>query len=122
MNNNLLSEQELNRMFTVDAGHIEPDPAVRERLEYAYLIRNRTYKTAQNSFLSMFTWLFSWSHLPAKVAVVSLLLMISVMNFQPKSQQFIMPGSDTTLNNVPLKIDTSGMLPFFGDTCLNVKS
>jgi hypothetical protein len=122
MNNNLLSEQELNRMFSADAGHLEPDPAIRERLEYAYLIRNHTYKTAQNSFLSLFSWLFSWSQLPAKVAVVSLLLMISVINFQPKTQQFIMPATDSTLNNMPLRIDTSGMLPFLGDTCLNSQS
>ncbi|WP_340114721.1 hypothetical protein [Maribellus mangrovi] len=122
MNNQFVGEEELKRMFTHDARGIEPDTAVQERLEYAFLLNRSSYKTTQNSFLSLFSSLFSWSHLPAKVAVVSLLLMVSLINFQPKSQQFIMPGSDTTLNSVPLRIDTSGMLPFFGDTCVNVKS
>ena len=122
MNNQIFGEEELKRMFTHDARGIEPNAAVRERLEYAYLLKSRSYKTTQNSFLGVFTWLFSWSHLPAKVAFVSLFLMISVINFQPKNQQLIMPGSDTTLNNVPLRIDTSGMFPLFADSCLNVKS
>ncbi|MFV0593903.1 MAG: hypothetical protein ACK5M7_21195 [Draconibacterium sp.] len=122
MNNQIFGEEELKRMFTHDARGLKPDAAVRQRLEYAYLLKSRNYKTSQNSFLGMFAWLFSWSHLPAKVAVASLLLMVSVVNFQPKSGQFMLPGSDTTLNNVPVRVDTSGMLPFFGDTCLNVKS
>ena len=122
MENKQMSEQELISMFANDAKGIAPNTSVQERLEYAYLVKSTGYKTTQNSFLGMFTSLFSWSHLPAKLALASVVIVISIMNFQPKGEELFLPGVDTTLNSTPLRIDTAGMLPFFGDTCLSGKS
>lgn len=122
MENKQMSEQELISMFANDAKGIAPDTSVQERMEYAYLLKSSGYKTTQNSFLGMFTGLFSWSNLPAKLALASVVIVISIMNFQPKNEQLFSPGVDTTLNSVPLRIDTAGMLPFFGDTCSNGQS
>ena len=122
MGNNQLSEQELVNLFARDAKGIAPDASVQERLEYSYLVKSTRYKTTQNSFLEMFISLFSWSHLPAKLALASVVIVISIMNFQPKGEELFSPGVDTTLNSAPFRIDTAEMLPFFGDTCLSGKS
>ena len=119
MENKHISEQELTKLFANDAKGIAPESSVQERLEYAYLVKSATYKTTQNSFLGMFTSFFSWSHLPAKLALASVVIIVSLMNIQPQSNEFLSPGVDTTLNTIPLRIDTAGMLPFFGDTCLS---
>ena len=122
MENKQMSEQELISMFANDAKGIAPATSVQERLEYAYLLKSTGYKTTQNSFLGMFTGLFSWSNLPAKLALARVVIVISIMNFQPKNEQLFSPGVDTTSNSVPLRIDTAGMLPFFGDTCSSGQS
>lgn len=118
MENKHISEQELTKLFANDAKGIAPESSVQERLEYAYLVKSAAYKTTQNSFLGMFSF-FSWSNLPAKLALASVVIVVSLMNIQPKSGEFLSPGVDTTLNTIPLRIDTAGMLPFLGDTCLS---
>ncbi|MEN8116025.1 MAG: hypothetical protein ABFS16_03555 [Bacteroidota bacterium] len=122
MNNRMITDDELTRLFEKDATGIVPNTSVRERLEYTFMVKSSTYKTAQNSFMGMFSWIFSWSNIPLKAALVSFVLFISIMNFQPRNSQFLTPGCDTTQNNSPIRIDSAGMLPFFADTCLNAKS
>jgi hypothetical protein len=119
MKNNILNEEELSRLFKQDAAGMEPDDAVRKRLEYAFMVKSREYKTTQNSFLSMFSWFFSWSNLPLKAAFVSVILLVSMLNFQPRNSELFSPANDTTLNSTPVIIDSAGMLPFFADSCLN---
>lgn len=120
MKNNGINDKELTRLFELDADGITPDAAVRDRLEYTFMVKSRTYKTAQNSFAGMFSWLFSWSHIPLKAALVSMIVIFSFMNIQPKSGEFLSPGCDTTLNSIPY--DSMGIMPLYADSCFNVKS
>ena len=122
MKKNMITDKEITRLFEKDSNGISPDTSVQERLEYTFMVKSSNYKTAQNSFGGVFTWIFSWSDIPLKAALVSFILFLSLMNFQPNQSQHIIPDCDTTLNSIPLKIDSSGMLPFYTDTCFNTKS
>lgn len=122
MKNKIFNEKELNRLFEQDAAGISPDAAVRDRLEYTFLLKSSSSKVSQNSFLGMFTWLFSWSQLPLKAAVVTAVVLISFIKFPSVESQFLLPGQDTTYNAIPLQIDSSEASPFFADTCLTTKT
>lgn len=119
MNNNIFNDNELRNLFEQDAKNINPDDAVRKRLEYAFMVKNRSYKTVQNSFAGMFTWLFSWSQLPLKGVIVALLFMFSFSIFNMKTENSpLLPSSqDSTLNVFPLNIDSSVTSPYYADTC-----
>lgn len=122
MRNKMLSEQELTTIFENDSKNINPGPMVGKKLKYTFMVKSSSYKIYQNSFLGMFYWFFSWSNIPVKTAFISMLLFLSIANFQPTGSQFISPGCDTTLNSIPLKIDSADMLPFYADTCILSKS
>ena len=121
MGNNIYTEKELAQLFAKDASRLTPDHAVRERLEYTFLLKSAAAKVNQNSFLGMFTWLFSWSHLPLKAAMVSLIIVLSFFKIPDVEQQFMNPAQDTTYNTIPLHIDSSGTSPYYADTCLTTK-
>lgn len=118
MKNKIFNEKELNRLFEQDAAGITPDAAIRGRLEYTFLLKTSASKVSQNSFLGMFSWLFSWSQLPIKAAIVSVIVLVSFIKFPSVENQFLLPGQDTTYNSIPIQIDTSESSPFFADTCL----
>ena len=122
MKDKMLTDQELIHFFFFFSKSITPDSSVQERLNYTFMVKSSAYKTAQNSFTGMFSWLFSWSNVPVKAALVSIVLFLSIVNFQSNESQFIAPGCDTTINTIPLKVDSVGMLPFYADSCLNTKS
>lgn len=119
---NRLSDNDISRLFEKDAANVLPDSSVRARLEYSYMIKSSQYKTHQNSFSDMFLWVFSWSHIPLKAAFVSLVLFVSVTNFQTKNGEFFTPACDTTLNQLYQGVDSAGMLLFYADSCFNGKS
>lgn len=121
MKDNIYNNKELSKLFKKDALGIAPDATVRERLEYTYMLKSSGSTVNQNSFLGMFTWLFSWSHLPFKAALVSVVLLLSLLNIHPTESQFLLPGQDTTLNAIPFQIDSSDTSPFFADTCFQTK-
>lgn len=121
MKNNIISDNEISSLFEKDAAKISPDNAIRERLEYTFMLKNSGSKVTQNSFLGIFTWLFSWSQLPAKAAFVSLILLVSLLKIPSVENQIVPPIQDTTFNAVPLHIDSSETSPFFADTCLTTK-
>ncbi len=122
MNTNNITDKELTRLFNEDAANHLPDEAVRERLEYAFMVKSRSYKTTQNSFVGLFAWIFSWSHLPLKATLVSVVLLFSLFNIQNVEDQMIMQQQDTTLNMMPFHIDSSETSPLFADTCFLSKS
>lgn len=122
MKKNRITDQEIAGIFEKDATGIVPDATIQERLEYTFMVKSSGYKTAQNSFFGMLTWLFSWSQIPLKAALVSVVVLLSIINFQPKTSKFILPGCDTTQNQIFQHIDSAGMLPFYADSCLNTKS
>ncbi len=117
MQNDMISDKELSSTFNQDAANHFPDEAVRERLEYAFMVKSRSYKTTQNSFLGLFAWLFSWSNLPLKAAMVSVVLLFSLVNIKNIETPILQQMQDTTSNTMPLHIDSSQTSPFFADTC-----
>ncbi len=122
MKNNIFNDKEISRFFEKDADGLTPDAAIRERLEYTFLLKSSASKVNQNSFLGIFSWLLSWSHLPAKAIIVSVILLISLFKIPTVENQFLLPTQDTTYNAIPLHIDSSETSPFFADTCLTSKS
>jgi len=117
MKNDMISDKELSSIFNQDAANRFPDEAVRERLEYAFMVKSRNYKTTQNSILGLFAWLFSWSNLPLKAAMVSVVLLFSLVNIKNVETPILQQMQDTTSNTMPLHIDSSQTSPFFADTC-----
>ncbi len=117
MKNNMISDKELSSIFSQDAANRFPDEAVRDRLEYAFMVKSRGYKTTQNSFLGLFAWLFSWSNLPLKAAMVSVVLLFSLVNIKNVETPILQQMQDTTLNTIPFHIDSSQTSPHFADTC-----
>ena len=117
MKNDMISDKELSSIFNQDAANHFPDEAVRDRLEYAFMVKSSRYKTTQNSFLGLFTWLFSWSNLPLKAAMVSVVLFFSLVNIKNVETPILQQMQDTTLNTMPFHIDSSQTSPYFADTC-----
>ena len=113
----MISDKDLSSIFKEDAANHFPDEAVRDRLEYAFMVKSRSYKTTQNSFLGLFGWLFSWSNLPLKAAMVSIVLFFSLVNIKNVETPILQQLQDTTLNSMPFHIDSSQTSPFFADTC-----
>ena len=117
MKNNMINDKELSSIFNQDAANRFPDEAVRERLEYTFMVKSKSYKTTQNSFLGLFAWLFSWSNLPLKAAMVSVVLLFSLVNIKNVETPILLQMQDTTLNTIPFHIDSSQTSPYFVDTC-----
>ena len=122
MKNEMISDKELSSIFNQDAANNLPNEAIRERLEYSFMVKSRSYKTTQNSFLGFFAWLFSWSNLPLKAAMVSVVLLFSLVNIKNVETPIFQQLQDTTQNVVPFHIDSSQTSPFLADTCLTSKS
>ena len=118
----MISDKELSSIFNQDAANHLPNEAIRERLEYSFMVKSRNYKTTQNSFLGLFAWLFSWSNLPLKAAMVSIVLLFSLVNIKNVESPIFQQLQDTTQNIVPFHIDSSQTSPFFADTCFTSKS
>lgn len=110
-------DKELKILFEKDGNDLSPDPGIQERLNYAFMLNSSQYKTRQNSFVGFAAWIFSWSNLPLKAAMVAMVLFVSLFNFQNSDNGFLLPLQDTTMNFSPAHIDSSEMLPFFADTC-----
>lgn len=117
MNNNTISNEEIKHLLDKDADEIMPDTAVQQRLEYAFLLKSSKAEVRQNSFAGMFSWLFSWAHLPLKAGIVSLVVLFSLLNIPSVENQFLAPLQDTTMQVLPYQIDSSETSPFFADTC-----
>lgn len=122
MNNNILHDKEIAGLFEKDANGFAPDAAIRERLEYTFMLKSSSSEVKQNSFLGMFSWLLSWSHLPLKAAMVSVVLLFSLLNIPTVENDFLIPGQDSTYNAIPFLIDSSETSPFFADTCMTTKA
>ena len=122
MKNNTINDKELSSIFQEDAANHFPDEAIRGRLEYAFMVKSRGYKTTQNSFLGLFGWIFSWSNLPLKAAMVSFVLLFSLVNIKNVETPMMQQLQDTTQNMVPFHIDSSQTSPFFVDSCLTSKT
>jgi len=115
---NELTDKYLSELFKNDVLSSKPDPAIKSRLDYTFLLKESRSKIRQNSFTGLFTWFFSLKDLPVKAALFSVVMLFSVFNFQQKSGNFNTPTIDSTLVlTIPFNIDSVVSKPFRGDTC-----
>jgi hypothetical protein len=109
--NNKMSDSQLNELFQNDELHCSPDPAVKSRLDYTFMLKESQGKIRQNSFTGMFSWMFSWmfsvKNIPVAATLFVAVLLFSVFNSQQKAGKFIVPGTDTaSIHIMPLNIDS----------------
>ena len=115
---NEMTDNFLNEIFKDDELNCKPNQEVKSRLDYAFMLKGSQGKIRQNSFLGMFTWIFSLKNIPAAAALVSIVLLFSVLKFQQKSGNFESPTVDTaSILPFPLKLDSVVNRPFDSDTC-----
>jgi len=110
MKNSLLNEKELSAIFEMDSKEVSPDNSVKPGLLYYFQIKSVSYKIRQNSFAGMFDWLFSFKNLTVKATFASMIVALSLINFQgnsPSSGQCLI---DSTANSIKAYTDTA-MLP-----------
>ena len=71
-----------NKLFELlKNDHIgEPKPEIEDRLMYTYMLKNSTSTLRQNSFAGFSGWLFSLKNIGIKTAVLSCLLLFTLMN------------------------------------------
>ena len=92
---------------------IEPDPAIAERLNYYYSLKQPARKLHANSFGGMFIWLFSLKSAGFKAGFVSVCLAYFLFVGDIKNNTGIPEMSDTCQVH-SLLVDTSYMAK---DTC-----
>ena len=115
---NELTDKYLSELFKSDEPVCKPDPSVKRRLDYTFLLKESQSKIRQNSFNGLFTWLFSLKDIPAKAALISVILLFSMFHFPQKSGNFATPAVDSaSMLTIPFKLDSVIDRPLSGDTC-----
>ncbi|MCG6188569.1 hypothetical protein [Maribellus maritimus] len=115
---NELTDNYLSKAFQNDKLDCTPDSSIKSRLDYTFMLKESQNKIRQNSFLGLFTWIFSGKNLPLKAAFISLLVLLSIFNFQQKPGNFESPVVDSaSVLTIPFNIDSVTNKPFKSDTC-----
>ncbi len=115
---NDLTDNFLNEIFKNDELGCTPDPSIKSRLDYTFMLKESQNKIRQNSFLGFFSWILSGKDLPLKAAFVSIILLFTVFNFQQEPGSFDSPVVDSaSVLSIPFNIDTITNQPFKSDTC-----
>lgn len=115
---NKLTDKYLSELFDNDELNCKPDPAIKSRLDYTFMLKESQNKIRQNSFAGMFAWIFSVKNIPSKAALISIALLFSLFNFQQKTGNFVSPAVDSTsMITIPFNLDTVFNSPFNSDTC-----
>ncbi len=122
MKKSLLTDKELTQLFKNDNLNCKPDPKINSRLSYTFFVKSRKFEVYQNSFAGYLGWLFSLKYIPLKAAMVSVILLFSLFNFQQKSGNYITPSSDSTMFIVPFSPDSATVSPLGKDTCYYSKT
>lgn len=110
------NNNDLNELFSNDTLNCKPDPAVKSRLNYHFMLKESRSTVRQNSFLGIFSWLFSVKNIPAKTALVSIVMLISMINFQNGSENSNFPAIDSASILIPFHCD-SVLKQQDSDTC-----
>ena len=92
---------------------IEPNPAIAERLNYYYTLKQPTRKLYSNSFSGMFVWMFSSKGAGLKAGFVSVCLSYFLFVGNIKNNSGYQELSDTCMVHQML-VDTSYLAK---DTC-----
>lgn len=118
--NNKMNDSQLNNLFKHDTLHCSPDPAVKSRLDYTFMLKESQGKIRQNSFTGLFTWIFSVKNIPVAATLFMAVLLLSVFNSQQKAGNFAIPGTDTaSIQMMPLNIDSIIDQPLDDDTVVS---
>jgi hypothetical protein len=118
MMKNELTEKELFEIFEKDNINCNPQPSVKSRLDYTFMLKQSQNKIHQNSFAGLFAWIFSFKNIPVKAAMVSAILFFSVFNYQQKTGITNGAGIDSaSMSVIPFNLDTLNNRPFSSDTC-----
>ncbi len=117
-----LSDNELQNIFAEDRLNCQADPSIESRLNYAFMLKNSQNKIHQNSIFGGFASLFSLKHISIKAAFVSVLIIVSFLNFQKDGDTQISPLTDTCKVIYPYSLDSANVLPFYGDSCFTMKN
>ena len=115
-----MNDSLLNDLFKNDALHCSPDPAVKSRLDYTFMLKESQGKIRQNSFTGLFAWFFSVKNIPVAATLFMAVLLLSIFNFQQKAGNFAIPGTDTaSIQMMPLNIDSIIDQPLDDDTVVS---
>ncbi len=110
-------EREMKRLLANDNIDASPDSGIKERLQYAFMLKNCSQKVRQNSFASLFNSFFSINHIGLKTAAISLLLLFTIL--QPddlKDNGTTNCLADTILVTIDEAKDTTLLFPSAKDS------
>ena len=120
--NNKMSDSQLNELFKNDALRCSPDPAVKSRLDYTFMLKEGQGKIRQNSFTEVFAWFFSVKNIPVAATFFMAVLLLSVLNSKEKPGNQNIPAADTaSIQIMPLNIDSIIDQPLSDDTVVSLE-
>ena len=70
-------EKYMQSLLQSDCGELEPDPAIRERLEYSLQLKSQNNALRKNSFLDLITSFFTLQNLGLKAGMLTALFVIT---------------------------------------------
>lgn len=89
------NDQLFRKSVNNDNPAIEPHPALAERLNYYYTLKQPTRKVHANSFAGMITWLFSLKSITLKTSLASFCLAYFLFVGNIKNNSNVQGLSDT---------------------------
>lgn len=84
-----------------------PDRAIGDRLNYAYMVKSANFESRKNSFDDFLGWLFSFKSMAAKSIIVASLLTLMVIKPNISSFSESIVTIDSTAINQSLVIDST---------------
>lgn len=84
-----------------------PTVEIEERLMYTFMLKNGTSNVRQNSFSGFSSWLFSFKNIGVKTAVLSCLLLFTLMNSNLHQNQSFQGTCDSTYVEKALVLDSA---------------
>lgn len=84
-----------------------PKSEIEDRLMYTFMLKNGTSTVRQNSFSGFSSWLFSFKHIAVKTAVLSCLLLFTLMNSGLHQNQTYTGTCDSTFVEKALVLDSA---------------
>ena len=115
-----MNDSQLNQLFKNDELHCSPDPAVKSRLEYTFMLKESQGKIRQNSFTGLLSWILLAKNIPVAATILMAVLLLSVFNYQQKAGNFTIPSTDTaSIQTMPLNIDSIIEQPLDDDTVVS---
>lgn len=84
-----------------------PDSQIEDRLMYTFMLKNGMSNLRQNSFAGFLGWIFSFKSFGVKTAIISCLLVVTMMNVNIQQNQKTTGDCDSTFVDKALVLDTT---------------